>query len=176
MWFSQHGACPCTASWSSWKQTLRASTPTSHHSPPLVFGKLVCKWGPGTADKSWRGNFGDMMLGETRMQRGKDPWWLGAVWAVLQGSLQRHPEKYKPSAPVSLALEPSSPGFFLPEACGCRQYLLSSHSHGIHHPTKRAWSQPGMPLGLSCLWIFSCCAGVTETAGKTKTLQQHFLC
>lgn len=167
MWFSQHGACPYTASWSSWKQTLRASTPTSPHTPALVFGKLVCKWGPGTADISWRGNFGDMMLGEMRMQRGRDTWWLGAVWAVLQGSLQRHPEKYKPSAQVSLAVEPSSHGVFPPEARGCRQYLLSSHSHGGHHPTERAL----MPLGLSCLLLWC-----HRNCGKNKNPPTTVLC
>lgn len=49
-------------------------TPTSHHTPHLLFGNLLCKWGPGTADISWRGNFGDMMLGEKGMQLGKDAW------------------------------------------------------------------------------------------------------
>lgn len=31
--------------------------------------------------------------------------------------------------------------------------------YGRHHPTDRAWSQPGVPLALSCLWMFSCCPG-----------------
>lgn len=93
MWFSQHRACPYTASQSSWKQTLRGSTPTSHHIPRLVFGKLVCKWGPGTADISWRGNFGGMTLGETGMQCGRDAWWLGATCGLCSRALCRDTQR-----------------------------------------------------------------------------------
>lgn len=43
-----------------------ANLPTA--TPHLVFGKLVCRWGTGAADVSWRDTFGDVMLGEIGMQ------------------------------------------------------------------------------------------------------------
>lgn len=150
----------------------RASTATSHQTPPLVFGQLVCRWGPGTAGISWKSNFGETMMVRRGCSVGGT---RGAVWAVLQAPAGT-PREDKPR--VGLAVEPPRHGFFLPEPWGCGQGLLSSHSHDRHHPTESpepAWGALGPScLGEKILWIFSCCPGVTQTAGKTKTLQQTF--
>lgn len=143
----------------------RASTATSHQTPPLVFG-------PGTAGISWRGNFGETMMVRRGCSVGRT---RGAVWAVLQAPAGT-PREDKPR--VGLAVEPPRHGFFLPEPWGCRQGLLSSHSHDRHHPTESpepAWGALGPScLGEKVLWIFSCCPGVTQTAGNTKPSNRRF--
>jgi len=54
-----------------------ANLPTA--APCLVYGKVVCRWGTGATDVSWRDSFGDMMLGETGMQNAAllqaGSWW-----------------------------------------------------------------------------------------------------